>query len=220
MVRPLHVGLDRHCSRRRLMAMPSIARVVDWGERIFIVLLAVPFLAAFAVALPRHPNIILTAISETLTVGFMLTRRSGQISVAPGALLVALGGTAFPLLARPGGVSLAPAWLTSIFMLGGLALTVTSKLYLNRSFGLVAANRGVKVGGPYRLVRHPMYLGYIITEFGFLLGNFGLPNLGTYLAAWTFQVLRVRAEENVLRKDRAYEDFAQRVHARLIPKVY
>jgi len=65
-----------------------------------------------------------------------------------------------------------------------------------------------------------MYLGYIITEFGFLLGNFGLPNLGTYLAAWTFQVLRVRAEENVLRKDRAYEDFAQRVHARLIPKVY
>jgi protein-S-isoprenylcysteine O-methyltransferase Ste14 len=198
----------------------GVRKSIDVGERIFVVLLSIPFLLSFATALPTHPNIVLTAISEMLTVTLILARRPGEISVAPMAVLVAFAGAALPLLVRPGGVDLVPTLVSSTLMTCGLALSVTSKLYLNRSFGLVAANRGVKVGGPYRLVRHPMYLGYIITQSGFLLGNFDWMNLAIYSAAWTFQVLRVREEESVLRQDPAYQDFACQVSSRLIPRVY
>ena len=45
----------------------------------------------------------------------------------------------------------------------GLAVVIVGKMTLGRSFGVVPANRGVVVGGPYRLVRHPIYTGYLIT---------------------------------------------------------
>jgi protein-S-isoprenylcysteine O-methyltransferase Ste14 len=105
-------------------------------------------------------------------------------------------------------------------MIAGLLLSVLSKLYLNRSFGLVAANRGVKIGGPYRFVRHPMYLGYIINQLGFLIASFTLANFAIYIAAWTFQILRLREEEAILCLDPRYRQFAESVSARLIPGVY
>lgn len=199
---------------------PIVRLAIDWGERLFVVLLAIPFLLAFASALPTHPNSILLAISELLTVAFILIRRPGEVSIAPYPVLIAMGGSAFPLLVRPGGTSLLASEITSIIMLCGLVISIASKLYLNRSFGCFAANRGVKVGGPYRIVRHPMYLGYIITQVGFLLANFDVRNVAIYAAAWTFQILRVREEESVLCRDPAYRDFTQSVSSRLIPGVY
>ncbi len=38
--------------------------------------------------------------------------------------------------------------------------SVFRKVLLGLSFGVVAANRGVKIGGPYSFIRHPMYAGY------------------------------------------------------------
>ena len=102
-------------------------------------------------------------------------------------------------------------------MIAGLAINVAAKLFLNRSFGVVAANRGVKRGGPYRLVRHPMYLGYIVTQFGFLLSGFSIANLALYLAAWTLQVLRIIEEERFLTRDPAYRNYRGKVRYRLIP---
>ena len=48
----------------------------------------------------------------------------------------------------------------------GLVLVVVGKMALGRSFGIVPANRGVVVRGPYTLVRHPIYTGYLITHVG------------------------------------------------------
>ena len=45
------------------------------------------------------------------------------------------------------------------------------KITLGRSFGVVPANRGVVVGGPYNFVRHPIYTGYLITHVAFLVAN-------------------------------------------------
>ena len=72
-------------------------------------------------------------------------------------------------------------------MMAGLCVNISAKLFLNRSFGIVAANRGIKRGGPYRLVRHPMYFGSILTQVGFVLASFKLTTLALYLVAWTFQ---------------------------------
>lgn len=197
-----------------------VRNLVDFGERIFLILLAVPFLWAFARVLPTHPYLLLTAVSEMLGVVLILTRKPGEVGLQSWTIFVGFAGTALPLLARPGGSQFAPAYLAWTLMFAGLALTVTSKLFLNRSFGIVAANRGVKIGGPYHLVRHPMYLGYIINEAGFLLLNFKLLNLLAYLTAWTFQVLRVLEEEAILTRDPEYRNFASRVKTRLIPGVF
>jgi protein-S-isoprenylcysteine O-methyltransferase Ste14 len=53
-----------------------------------------------------------------------------------------------------------PQELCSLVILSGLLSQISAKLVLWRSFGIVAAVREVKVAGPYRVVRHPMYLGY------------------------------------------------------------
>jgi protein-S-isoprenylcysteine O-methyltransferase Ste14 len=49
-------------------------------------------------------------------------------------------------------------------------------MVLGRSFGLLPAQRGLVVVGPYRFVRHPIYFGYLIGHIGFLLVNFSWRN--------------------------------------------
>ena len=218
---PHHADNSTPATTLKVKGMAAlIQRIVDVAERLFVILLAIPFLWAFARVLPTHPNMILTAISEMLAVLLILIRRPGWISVNPIAVLVAFCGTAFPLLVRPGGDQLVPTIVSSALMIGGLGLSVISKLYLNRSFGMIAANRGVKIGGPYRMVRHPMYLGYIINQLGFILASFTALNLAIYLFAWAFQLLRIREEESVLCKEADYRRFASRVTSRLVPGVY
>lgn len=197
-----------------------IQRIVDWGEKIFLICLAIPFLWAFAKALPTHPTIILLAVSEMLGVILILIRRSAPLRIGTVPVLTAFLGTALPLLVRPGGMQLLPTIAGSSCMAVGLALCVVSKLYLNRSFGLIAANRGVKSRGPYRVVRHPMYLGYIINQLGFLSLNLSAANSLIYLVAWSCQIVRMSEEEAVLRQDEAYRQFTQRVRSRLIPGLY
>lgn len=193
---------------------------LDLGERIFIVLLGTPFILAFVRASQVHPTFILVLLSETLAIVLILTRKRGEIAMRPLAVLAAFAGTALPLMVRPGGATIAPSIVSSVLMIGGLSISILSKLYLNRSFGMIAANRGIKIGGPYRIVRHPMYLGYFINQLGFLLAGFSLANLLIYLAAWTFQLVRVHEEENVLCEDLSYRQFAKQVTARLVPGIY
>src|SRR5439155_11353335 len=118
---------------------------------------------------------------------------------------VAFLGTSAPLLVMAQGGGWLPAGLGSALMITGLLINISAKVALNRSFGLAAANRGVKRAGPYRLLRHPMYAGYALTQVTFLLLNPGLWNLAIYALAWSVQILRIRAEERVLLEDPAYQ---------------
>jgi protein-S-isoprenylcysteine O-methyltransferase Ste14 len=198
----------------------AIKLAVDYGEKIFLIILAAPFLLAFARILPTQPHVIAVAMVEMLSVFFVLIRKPGAITMTPYAIGIALVGTAVPLLARPGGTALLPIAVTSAVMSAGLLITISAKIALNRSFGLVAANRGIKNSGPYRFVRHPMYLGYIVTEAGFLLGNFSPRLLAIYAAAWTAQALRIVEEERILRRDPAYAAYSKSVAFRVMPGLF
>jgi len=197
-----------------------IRRAVDFGERIFLVMLSVPFLCAFLRVLPTRPYVVLTAISEMLGVVLILSRKPGEVATRPFPIVIAFAGTALPLLVRPGGIQLVPSLVASILMSVGLAISVASKVSLNRSFGLVAANRGVKRGGPYRVIRHPMYVGYFVAEVGFVLTNFSTRVMLIYAAAWCAQLLRVLEEERILRTDPAYAAYSTSVPSRLIPGLF
>ena len=54
----------------------------------------------------------------------------------------------------------------------GPAIALWGILYLGRSFGIFVEVRKVVLGGPYRWVRHPMYLGWICVCAGNALGFF------------------------------------------------
>lgn len=161
-------------------------------------------------------------LSESSVVVFVLIRRfTSDVSVQPLDWLIALLGTTAPLLVRPtGGEPLVPLSVCAPLMLAGLVLQVAAKFALSRSFGVVAANRGVKMGGPYRLVRHPMYAGYAMTQIAFLLTNPNAWNATVYGLGLAFQIGRILAEERVLIRDPSYRAFAAVVPYRLVPRLF
>ena len=199
-----------------------LPKIVDYSERLFLLVLGIIFVRSMIAQSHVHPYILLLAISECLPVLLILIRREGKMAMEPYPLIVGFVGTAAPLLVRPstGGLSLLPDPVAAGLIAFGLGLNISAKLALWRSFGLSAANRGVRKGGPYKYVRHPMYLGYFITQVAFFLANLTISNAIKYFVAWAFQILRIREEEKFLLKDESYQELAQRVRFRLVPGVY
>ncbi len=103
---------------------------------------------------------------------------------------------------------------------GGAVVLWGGILSLNRSFGIAPENRGVKTSGMYRVVRHPMYLGYILMYAGFVLGNFSFPNILILSATVSFLVLRLEAEERILRGDATYQVYVAKTRWKLIPLIF
>jgi protein-S-isoprenylcysteine O-methyltransferase Ste14 len=163
---------------------------------------------------------VLILLSEGLVVLLLLIRRpTDRISTRGRDWALAAGGTFVVLLIDQGGAPILGP-LGAFLMLFGLVIHVGAKLSLLRSFGLVAANRGVRSGGLYRLVRHPMYAGYMLTHLGFLLVAPSLWNAAIYAAAWALLIARIYAEEQVLSEDAAYQEFKSRVRYRLVPGLF
>jgi protein-S-isoprenylcysteine O-methyltransferase Ste14 len=66
--------------------------------------------------------------------------------------------------------------IAAALLLMGMMVQVHAKLVLGRSLGCVPANRGLKLSGPYRFVRNPMYVGVVAIVLGeaLLLGAVAL----------------------------------------------
>ena len=97
---------------------------------------------------------------------------------------------------------------------------IGGKVSLGRSFGLMPANRGIVSSGLYRLVRHPIYMGYLVTHVGFVLANPTLWNVLTLVAADLGLLLRAVCEERTLARDAAYRTYQQQVRWRVVPGVF
>lgn len=181
--------------------------------------------AAAHVAAARHSGRWATAmpmvVQEALLVALFLTRRrSTATSGRPIDWLVGIVGTFLPMLLRPTDQIGKLNWIGQPVQIIGLVLALTSLANLGRSVAVVAANRGIKTAGMYRLVRHPTYGAYILTYFGYLAS---FPNLRNGLiVVGTIAALNMRAvvEERFLRQDSAYEEYLRRVPWRFVPHVY
>ncbi len=166
-------------------------------------------------------NILILA-SESMVVLFVLIRRPATtISRRGFDWLAGFGGTLAPLLVIPAArAPIVPIGLCTLLLMGGFCLSISAKLTLRRSFGIVAANRGIMISGPYRLLRHPMYAGYMLTHLGFFLSGPNLWNGCIYGLVLGLQVARILAEERVLNRDPAYRELAAKVPYRLAPLVF
>ena len=194
-----------------------MADFIRLAERVVLILLAGSVVWRLWPELSLHPHIILVLASEISAVIFLLIQRKGTWATSFYTTFIAFAGTAAALLVVPGGTTLAPDYITAPLIWAGTALALAAKLSLRRSFGLVPANRGVKVSGAYRFVRHPMYTGYVLNHIGFLLLFFSVWNLAIYATCWVLLYLRAIEEERFLLQDPEYVDYANTVKARIVP---
>ena len=99
-------------------------------------------------------------------------------------------------------------------------VVIAGKVALGRSFGLIPANRGVVCSGPYRLVRHPIYLGYLITHVAFVAANPTMWNMVVFTIADVALLARAVCEEETLTRDEAYKAYTTRVRWRVVPGAF
>jgi protein-S-isoprenylcysteine O-methyltransferase Ste14 len=210
------------------IAAPSSRRIASIGldliERAILIWLfyglAVRLVANYAAT--HNIADLLALVSEGMVVVLALIRRTPQtISFRIEDWALAFGGACATLFLRP--VTMAPlgpkeiGWaLQAIGFIGAL----WCKAALFRNFGVAPAIRGVEVRGPYAFLRHPMYASYFIAQLGFI---YAFPTFwnAAIIAAWTaIQILRINAEERMLKTEPRYQAYAARVRWRLLPRVY
>jgi protein-S-isoprenylcysteine O-methyltransferase Ste14 len=168
-----------------------------------------------------HVQSLILAFQELLIVGLAITRHHSIVeSRSLWDWSVALLGTAAPLLQRPDPTLPVLEPIGLALQIVGTALATIAVASLGRSFGIVAANRGVRTTGFYRYVRHPLYGSYLVGYLGFLLGNLSVWNIALISITVLCQYARAVAEERILLQDPIYQAYAQQVRYRFIPYIF
>jgi len=107
---------------------------------------------------------------------------------------------------------------SSVIVIVGTVFTIWSLATLGRCFGLFPEVRGLVLRGPYRLVRHPVYLGELVSALGLLVVKPHPLIVAVFAVFAGLQYGRTIYEERAL--EAAYPDdypaYARRV-PRLVP---
>jgi protein-S-isoprenylcysteine O-methyltransferase Ste14 len=182
-------------------------------------LIAVPLWGALAglrlLQAAQHQQLIpaLLAFQAALAAVWLVSRRPPRVEATGPQIWVAWASAFTPLALQIERESLAGQTLTIL----GLGLALWALWQLGRSFGIAPADRGLVSGGPYRWVRHPMYLGELLALTGAVVASPSPWNLAV-LAGITAAILaRIRWEEPLIF---GYTQYAVRVPWRLLPGLW
>lgn len=108
----------------------------------------------------------------------------------------------------------------SLMVLTGNGLTAFILTRLGRSFSILPESRKLVVSGPYKYIRHPLYLVEAIATTGALINFWCLGAVALVFTQFLFQFVRMHYEEKVLCSQfPEYEEYAKKT-ARLIPGLY
>ncbi|MDE7548155.1 isoprenylcysteine carboxylmethyltransferase family protein [Acetobacter fabarum] len=198
--------------------------IQEYVEKIIIIIPYIYFIHHNYSSIFISVNIIsiLYLFEMILELFFTLFRTPGKMSHNTTDWILAILGTYAAQIVSTHASDTHLASVTFCFILSfiGILVSFSAKICLGRSFAIVAAVRVVKTYGPYRIIRHPMYAGYMLTSLGFLLYNFSLWNICTIFCAWSVQILRIQAEEKILFTDPEWSLWSKQVRWKLLPFVY
>ncbi len=162
---------------------------------------------------------------HVLVLGIALTRPPPEVqdrSLLSGTSVVVAYAYSYAQVAYLRWVPGNPAWPAGGLVLVTVAacLNFASLLSLGRQFGVWPALRSLATRGPYRLVRHPMYLAYVLGDIGYNLQEWNYGTALLVVAGWASLLYRIHAEERMLSHDAGWPAYAASVRYRLIPGLW
>jgi len=164
-------------------------------------------------------------LQHFIVLGIALTRPQPKVRDYSLASSIAVGiAYAYPyaqviyLRWSPGYVASPTAGLVLVTLAAGLSLV--SLLTIGRFFGVRPALRDLVTSGPYRLVRHPIYLSYVVGDIGYNLQEWNSVTLLLVLVGWASLVYRIHAEERLLSQHAAWLTYVALVRYRLFPGLW
>jgi protein-S-isoprenylcysteine O-methyltransferase Ste14 len=164
-------------------------------------------------------------LQHFIVLGIALTRPRPKVWDYSIASIVAVGvAYVYPyaqviyLRWSPGYVAWPAAGLALVMLAAGLSLV--SLLTMRRLFGVRPALRGLVTNGPYRFVRHPMYLSYILADIGYNLQEWNFVTLLLVLVGWMSLVYRIHAEERMVSQHAEWPAYVVSVRYRLFPGIW
>ncbi|HET9942521.1 MAG TPA: isoprenylcysteine carboxylmethyltransferase family protein [Terriglobia bacterium] len=199
--------------------------VTEWFLRVFAIFIYCVAVFNIARALWVDPTR-WTLLALLVTEGYAMVlivcaRRSTLRDTSIVAVVATLYSVFYYVLFDPGKTTpLISEFTGVIFYIVGTAWQFYAKTALGRSFGLLPAQRGFVGSGPYRFVRHPMYLGYLIGQTGFVLANFSWLNMLVLVGIYLALGLRISREEAVLETSDDYREYRKHVHWRVFPYIF
>jgi len=130
---------------------------------------------------------------------FLITREISQQKATNKIYeLLAYTSSALPLFyIQQSDASLFALKLCSLMAIFGFMISTLALFELGTSFGISPTKRSIRDGGLYRYFRHPMYLGYVIAESGFML--LSPLNIGLFVISVIMYWLRAKTENKILR---------------------
>jgi protein-S-isoprenylcysteine O-methyltransferase Ste14 len=152
-----------------------------------------------------------TLLFAVLAIAFIVRRDPVDRSQGFAEIIVPLIGSVLPfclLTAQPS------AWvmgdrilLTAVFswMTLATAFTTWSMWALRHSFSITVEARTLVSSGPYRWVRHPIYLGEILASASVVVWRWSALNIAIFILFVIIQLLRARREEQKL--ERIFPDY-------------
>lgn len=130
---------------------------------------------------------------------FFLKRKAAQSKGPPFLKALAYISSAMPLLYFGPTVSSKVLFLVSdLSAIIGFLIVAFATIELGTSMGISPANRGFVHTGIYRYIKHPMYLGYVISEIGLVILN---PlNIVLFSISLSLYLLRTKSENKIFQR--------------------
>jgi protein-S-isoprenylcysteine O-methyltransferase Ste14 len=164
-------------------------------------------------------------LQHLIVLGIALTRPPPKVrdysiasSMAVGVAYVYPYAQVIYLRWSSGHVAWPKAGLALVTIAAGLSLV--SLLTMGRLFGIRPALRGLATRGPYRFVRHPIYLSYVLGDIGYNLQEWNFVTLLLVLVGWASLVYRIYAEERLLSQHAEWPAYVALVRYRLLPGLW
>jgi protein-S-isoprenylcysteine O-methyltransferase Ste14 len=229
--------IPRSRQSNRVKLFDFISRIVPSSFFLYVVLLKVVDLQVFLKDHPAAGNntqflrFLADVVSRSSIICFLglisilFLIRLEPIEKARGIVprVTAIAGTFFVSLItffpRANLTIVQTAIVTSICLVG-TAMSIFVLTHLGRSYSLMAEARRLVTTGPYRIIRHPLYVTEELATFAVMMQFLSFSTLLIFLVHVLIQFQRMKNEEAVLEKAFPEYQAYRSSTARLIPGVY